>query len=53
MRQSLRVARAYGQPPSWWDGLTRGDQALLLADLRIQDREHTEAVKAAQRASQR
>jgi len=35
MRATLRLCREYGQPPSWWDGLDREDQVLLLADLRV------------------
>lgn len=40
MRLALRICREYGQPPAWWDRLGRGDQALLLADLLIRDREN-------------
>lgn len=35
MRDVLAICRAHGQPPSWWDSLTAGDQHLLLAELQV------------------
>lgn len=35
MRVGLAICREYGQGPSWWAGLPRSDQALLIADYRL------------------
>ena len=51
MREALRVCRAHGQPPSWWDSLSRGDRALLLADQRMRDREERRAIAGALRGT--
>jgi hypothetical protein len=32
IRTSIEISRQHGQPPSWWDGLSRADRVLLLAD---------------------
>ena len=37
MRNVLQLCREYGQSPGWWDGLEKGTQALLLADLRLRN----------------
>ena len=39
MREALRICRDHGRDPAWWDGLPRGDRALLLADMRLRDHE--------------
>ena len=51
MADSLRVCREYGQPPSWWDGLPRGDRALLIADLHERADNERKAHERAHRAS--
>ena len=35
MLEALHICRAYGQPPAWWQGLDRSDQALLLGEARF------------------
>lgn len=39
MRAILHLCREYGQSPEWWGALPREDRAMLLADLRLRDRE--------------
>lgn len=43
----LAIAREYGQPPAWWDGLSRDDQVLLLGEYRLRCDETERAVNAA------
>lgn len=45
MRAIHAICEEHGQPPSWWDGLSQDDQALLLAY-----RNHK--LKAAKKANQ-
>jgi len=47
MRTALTICREYGQPPGWWDGLSREDRGLLLGEYRLRCEE---AAKAAKRA---
>ena len=39
MRAILSICREHNQPPSWWDDIAPGDQALLLADLQLRTTE--------------
>ena len=52
MSAALRICRDYGQPPSWWSGLSRSDQALLLAEQRERDAAERRAVDEMSRAAQ-
>lgn len=46
MRTIVTICRELGHPPSWWDTLDSGDQALLLADLRLRAGERAAASEA-------
>jgi hypothetical protein len=35
MRGILAICRDHHQPPSWWDTLSTGDQALLIAEAQM------------------
>ena len=39
MRVVLAICREHGQPPSWFDTLTRGDQVALMADYNLRAEE--------------
>lgn len=47
MRMVLDICREYGQSPSWWNALPRGDQLLLLGDLRVRSEDAERAVRRA------
>jgi len=53
MRQILQICRDHGRPPAWWDGLDRGDQALLRAESRLRAQEQRRADREAQRSTTR
>lgn len=53
MRTALEVCREHGQPPSWWDGLDRGDRALLLAERSLRVDEAARAAAEARRKGRR
>lgn len=43
----MAICREYGQPPSWWDTIDRGQQAELWADAQLRAMETERAIKRA------